>query len=366
GAIVGTLSEPFTVVSGVFLGAAGIVLLVPSMRRRIGSWYPFTWCAAWCLGLAVGFTVLYTSPGARWRREQTPAAGSPLSDSQLHLELHDWVRVWHSIGGTWAYLGALAVGLLLGISVTGRPRPRNAAETAAEAPEESGDGAPRHPFGDLPRRWFWTLLALPVPLIGISSFGVVVGLRMGYGGRGWTYGRAWTNFLFPMLLLLVVYGVLIGRQVVRRAGGASAARWRVPALLAVGLASTATGVAAAVHLMPVVQQMTSSTVVRAQAWDRQDALIRREAANGATVVTYHPLVVRQLAEPFIVRDYAKDWAAACVARYYDVTRIDKPQSAHKPAGRHTAPKHKPKPKARPGQKPHHQQKQQAAGGTGGH
>lgn len=371
GAVVGTLSEPFTVVSGVFLGAAAVVLLVPSMRRRVGSWYPFTWCAAWCVGLVVGFTVLYTSPGARWRREQTPSAASPLSDRQLHLEVHDWIRVWHSIGGTWSYLGALAVGLLLGLSVTGRPRPQNgtaaAAGAAADAPDESGPGAPRHPFGDLSRRWTWTLLALPVPLLGISSFGVVVGLRMGYGGRGWTYGRAWTNFLFPMLLLLVVYGVLIGRQAARRLTADSTAGWRLPALFAVGLASAATGIAAAVHLVPVVDHMTSSTVVRAQAWDRQNALIHRETENGATVVTYHPLVVPQLAEPFIVRSYAKDWAAACVAHYYDVTRIQKPPAPHSLAARQTVPQHKPrpKPKARPGQKPHHQQKQ-AAGGTGGH
>lgn len=326
GLVIGTLSEPFTVVGGVFVGAAGVLLLVPRLRAR--TWYPFAWCAGWCAGLVTGFALLYASPGARWRRAQQPPAGSPLSPRQLRAEFGDWLRVWHSIGTTWAYAAALAVGLLLGLALTGRrgdagagdggPGTAPDARTAAQAPREWAVRGSR--------AWAWVLTALPVPLVLISSFGVVVGLRQGYGPTGWTYGRAWTNFLLPALLTLAGYGVLAGRLLARRLADPRVRR-RVPLLAGLAAAATVTCLGAAAHLLPVVRGMGSTTVVRAQEWDRQDALIRKEAAGGARVVTYRALQVPMLAEPYFTHDYAKDWVAQCVSRYYHVTRIQKPRPA---------------------------------------
>jgi hypothetical protein len=309
GMVIGTLSEPFTVVSGVFVATAGVLLLVP--RLRASTWYPFAWCAGWCAGLIAGFTLLYTSPGARWRRAQMPPAGSPVSPRNLRAEFHDWLHVWHSVATTWAYLAAPAAGLLLGLVLSGRQGPDSSWAVRGS------------------RAWTRTLLALPVPLVALSSFGVVVGLRQGYGAAGWTYGRAWTNFLLPMLLALAVYGVLLGRLAARRLagaaeGGAAEGPWgagRAPVVLLLGAAATVTCVAAAIHLEPVVRDLGADAVVRAVAWDKQDTRIREEVARGATVVKYRPVRAPALAEPFFTRDYAKDWVAQCVSHWYGVTRI---------------------------------------------
>lgn len=367
GAFMGTLSEPFTAVSGVFAGTAGVLLLIPRLRAR--TWYPFQWCAAWCVGLVIGFAVLYTSPGAKWRRAQQPPAKSPLSRSELTAEFHDWQHVMHTVGSTWAYLAALAAGLLLGVVVTDRAARREAAASyeghashARELAPESvtaqvpagaavggghGAGPARHaaaavrdharhggagpqddgpaaPFATAVREsagWRWTLLLLPIPLTLIASFGVVVGLRMGYGASGWTFARAWFNFLFPMLVMLTGYGFLIGRALARKAANSG-----VPAstTLVLGLAAAVTVIASTVHLVPAVKQLTTASVSRAGAWDRQDAQIRKEAAHGEQVVDYRPLYIGGLAEPYFTRNYAKDWVAQCVSKWYHVDRIEKP------------------------------------------
>lgn len=330
GMVIGTLSEPFTVVSGVFLAAAAALLLVPRLRAR--TWYPFAWCAGWCLGLAVGFTLLYTSPGARWRRAQQPPAGSPISATNLHAEFQDWVRVWHSITTTWAYAAALAAGLLLGLLVADRSADADIPDGNGHAGAAAGRDVPHTapaPGGWSvrgSRTWAWVLLALPVPLVVVSSFGVVVGLRQGYGPAGWTYGRAWTNFLLPALLALAVYGVLLGRLAARYLTGGDAragAGRRTPALLLTGAAATVFCLASAAHLVPVVRGMGTDTVVRSAAWDKQDSRIRHEVAHGATAVTYTPLRAPALAEPFFTRTYSRDWVAQCVSHYYRVNRITK-------------------------------------------
>ncbi|MGW4699790.1 hypothetical protein ACWEP1_05550, partial [Streptomyces sp. NPDC004285] len=110
GAAVGTLSEPFVAMSGLVAATAG-VLCLPRLRVTSDR-FASTWCAAWCVGLLIGTVVLYTSPGARWRRAQQPER--PLSLKELGATLHDWLRIWETIGGQWAYAGAGAAGVLLG------------------------------------------------------------------------------------------------------------------------------------------------------------------------------------------------------------------------------------------------------------
>nr|WSW65888.1 DUF6056 family protein [Streptomyces sp. NBC_00995] len=319
GMVIGTLSEPFTAVSGVFVGAAGILLLIPRLRPR--TWYPFRWCAGWCVGLVAGFTVLYLSPGARLRRAHASSPGSPLSSGQLRGAVRDWLHVWHSIGGAWVYLAALAVGLVLGLAISEGPR-RAAEPDVAQPPGSVAVQRLRAAATGGSRLWGAALVGLPVLLVFVSSFAVIAGLRMGSGPAGWTYGRAWANFLLPMIIVLVGYGVLTGRLLAGRLARSVSGR-ALPVVLLAGAAATATCVGAAAQLVPVVQGMTAESVVRSRAWDHQDSRIRQEVAEGATVVAYHPLYIGKLGEPFLIPDYSHDWAAQCVSRYYRVTHIRK-------------------------------------------
>ncbi|MFE0702706.1 hypothetical protein [Streptomyces sp. NPDC058872] len=322
GAAIGTLSEPFVAMSGLAASAAG-VLCLPRLRLTHDR-FASTWCAAWCLGLLVGTVVLVTSPGARWRRAQQPER--PLSLAELGETFQDWSRIWETIGGQWAYAGALAVGVLLGLALaprTGRP---------VERPNGPARG---------------TLLiaaALPVPLIALGSLVSAYGLRAGYGADGWTYARTWTSFLLAFLLALCGYGAWLGYRLRLRtaphaapagapepetpvAGDASdgapspAARAiRLLTLFAAGVVAAASTAA----LVPPVRTLTTLTVARALAWDSQDARIRAEAAAGAGEVAYRPLRIGSLAEPFFTNTPARDWVAQCAARYYRVDQLRQP------------------------------------------
>ncbi|WP_327360862.1 hypothetical protein [Streptomyces sp. NBC_01296] len=298
----GTLSEPFALVSGLL--AAGVGLLALPRLKLAQTWRPFTWCALWCSGLACGLIVLYTSPGARWRRAQQPDRESVLSAGELRGTFEDWLHMWDAVTGQWAYLGAAAVGVLLGWG----------AGLRARAPGSRGWKGRR----SAPRNMLIAVLLLPVPVVVLGSFAVVLGLRSGYGPSGWTYARTWTNYLVPMELALCAYGALLGewagRFLARR--GASALVVSAGIVAAGGLALAALAV-----LVPSVQQLTTATVTRAAAWDAQNSRIRSQAAQGAADVGYRPLYVGSLAEPFYTSDYTRDWVAACVSKWYGIDRI---------------------------------------------
>ncbi|MEW2416461.1 DUF6056 family protein [Streptomyces sp. NPDC046866] len=278
---IGMLSEPFALVSGLLAAEAALLAL---RHRRA-----FTWCLLWCSGLLCGLLVLYTSPGARRRRAHEPAGEALLSAHGLRGAVGDWLHMWETVSGQWAYLGAAAVGLLLGLGTALGPPP--------------------------PGRLRIPLLLLPVPVVVLGSFVVVLGLRSGYGPAGWTYARAWTSYLVPLELALCGYGALLGGWARRRLAD------RRGALAAVTLAAGGAAVASAAALVPNVQHLTTATVAHAAAWDAQDARIRREAARGATDIGYTPLRIGGLAEPFFTADYERDWVAACVAKWYGIPRI---------------------------------------------
>ncbi|MEU7116884.1 hypothetical protein [Streptomyces zaomyceticus] len=333
GAVLGMLSEPFTLVAGLFAVTVGVLCL-----PRLG-WtrdrYVSTWCAAACLGLVGGLTLLYTSPGARWRRAQNPQ--EPMSAAQIGETFHDWWRLWQTIGGQWAYLGALAVGALLGLALaaTGTRadgRTPTVTGTRADGPTATatsarGDG----PTATVPRRdssgsglpsraLFRVAVLLPLPLIALAALAVVLGLRSGYGDVGWTYGRTWTSFLLPLLIVLCAYGAWGGHLLGRRLVAPGRTAGRAAALVAAG--TVAVGSAAA--LVQPVYALTTETVVRAVAWDRQNARIRQEVAAGSRDVAYEPLLIGGLTEPLFASTYKRDWAAQCTATYYGVDRIHRP------------------------------------------
>ncbi|MBT2396370.1 DUF6056 family protein [Streptomyces sp. ISL-100] len=309
GAAIGTLSEPFTIVSGLFAGAAAVILLFG--LRSVRDWFPPGWCLMWCAGLTSGFVLLYTSPGAAWRRTQQPQQRSPLSSTELKATAYDWLHIWENVVAQRAYLAALAVGLMIGLTAVDQRRPTAQKRTR---PAAQGSGAET----GVSRRRRWLLALLPVLLIGACSFGVAFALRTGYGPTGWTYGRAWTNFLFPMLLLLCAYGVLAGRAIVGRRLSSGLIR---PVAFTVAAVASLWAVAG---LVPIVQSMAKDTVIRSVDWDRQDLLVRKEVASGSKAVPYRPLRIGGLAEPYMTTNYARDWVAQCVSRYYKVERIRRP------------------------------------------
>ncbi|MEV0411641.1 hypothetical protein AB0I68_12785 [Streptomyces sp. NPDC050448] len=301
GFALGTLSEPFALVSGLLAAGAGLLALPRLKLAR--TWRPFTWCVLWCSGLVCGLIVLYTSPGARWRRAQQPDRKSVLSASELRSTFQDWLHMWDSVTGQWVYLGAAAVGLLLGLGA-GLRAPAPGKRTRRRA---------------VPRKMLIAVLLLPVPVVVLGSFAVVLGLRSGYGPSGWTYARTWTNYLVPMELALCVYGALLGEW----AGRYLARRRAATGGMAAGIVAAAgvLALAALAVLVPNVQQLTTATVTRAAAWDAQNSRIRTEAAHGATDLGYRPLYIGSLAEPFFTSAYARDWVAACVSKWYGVDRI---------------------------------------------
>ncbi|MFF0554593.1 hypothetical protein [Streptomyces sp. NPDC004266] len=327
GAALGMLSEPFALVAGVFSVTVGVLCLPRFGWAR--DRYVSTWCAAACLGLLTGLVLLYTSPGARWRRSQHPP--EPLSAATVGETFHDWWRLWQTIGGQWAYLGALAVGALLGLALASRPegatRPGGASrQENGPARQENGparqksDGARRDAPSLPPRALFRVAVLLPLPLIGLAALGVVFGLRSGYGDTGWTYGRTWTSFLLPLLIALCAYGAWGGLLLGRRLSATPRPAGRAALLVAVG--TVAVGSTAA--LVQPVHALTTSTVVRSVAWDRQNSRIRGEVAAGAREVAYRPLLIGGLTEPLFASTYERDWAAQCTATYYGVDRIHRP------------------------------------------
>nr|WSX47995.1 DUF6056 family protein [Streptomyces sp. NBC_00974] len=300
GFALGTLSEPFALVSGLLAGAVGLLCLPRLGLAR--NWHPFTWCLLWCSGLVCGLVVLYTSPGARWRRAQQPEKESLLSAAGLKDILADWLRMWDSVTGQWAYLGAAAVGVLLGL----------ASGLCGPVPRE------RAPRRTLPRKMLTALLLLPVPVVVLGSLAVVVGLRSGYGPSGWTYARTWTSYLVPMELALCGYGAMLGARGGRRLRD----RRATDAVLVAGAAAAGClALVSVAALVPEVQRLTTATVTRSVAWDAQNSRIRAEVARGATDVGYRPLYIGNLAEPFYTADYRRDWVAACVSKWYGVDRI---------------------------------------------
>ncbi|MFJ7996319.1 DUF6056 family protein [Streptomyces sp. NPDC096310] len=282
GAILGTLSEETSVV------ALPLLALALLLGRRLfpAGRLPFVraWCAAAGAGILIGTAVLLTSPGSRNRRTRYHA-DSMFAPESLLASLGAYARIVHTVLTNWQYLGAIAAGVLIGVLIRrtdgGIPR------TDRRAPLVLTSGAAALLFSG----YVCSVIAYPA-----------------FGSSVATANRLWNDYLFPLLLLLVGAGGLLGNLAARRyrrAAGPAAAG-------AVILCVCVTAVCAV-----SLRALESDMRVRARAWDIQDHQLRDRAAAGATTVPYKRLVISKMSEPFGTRK----WPASCVATYYRVKEI---------------------------------------------
>jgi hypothetical protein len=288
GFVIGSLSEAFVVVSGLVV-AAGVVVLRPWRRgaERFLAW----WGVAWCVGLGAGFLLLLTSPGLAHRQRvlHQPAL---LSGDGLADLLRQWGSTWDAVAHRPAYLGVLALGVLLGI----------ASRSADTVVEPHRPGARR-----------WGLAGLAVLVVAVASLAVIAGLRQGYGPNGWSYARTWTNFLYPVLLVLLLLGFLVGEELGQRL--------RSGAVVVAGFGAALLGTGALLAVLPSATDLAEQVRTRAQGWDRQNARIEREVRAGAREVSYTPRPLGGLLEPFFY-DPRADWQKWCVAGWYGVDEVE--------------------------------------------
>lgn len=288
GLFIGTLSEGTSIVAVVLLCTA----LLLSLRSRPGPARSHTrlWCGVALAALAAGMAVIYTSPGSRARRDRFGAGATSLADTgSLTTALRTYGDILETVFTTWTYLGALAVGVLLGLL---------AREGAAVVD------------GPLRRRPLLPALAGAAALLVAGYLCTLVTLPA-FADNMMTYGtRTWNDYLFGYVLLLAALGALLGGALRTRGRGIAA----VTGAAAVLCAAVCVGLA--VPLSGLEHDMS----VRARHWDRQDRLLREEVRKGAHVLPYVPASVGQMRDPF--GNHGRSlWPDVCVAQYYHLTRI---------------------------------------------
>ncbi|MEW1686637.1 DUF6056 family protein [Streptomyces sp. NPDC091265] len=292
GLFIGTLSEGTSIVAGVLL----CTVLLLSLRSRPGPARGHTrlWCGIALAALLAGMVVIYTSPGSRARRDRFGAGATSLADpDSLTTALRTYGDILETVFGTWTYLGALAVGVLLGLSL-------REGDTAADGP--------------LRRRPLLPALAGVAAFLVAGYLCTVVTLPA-FANNMMSYGtRTWNDYLFVYVLLLAGLGALLGgalRTLGRGAAAATGVATAAAALLCAGVC-----VALAVPLAGLEHDMS----LRARHWDRQDRLLREEVRKGAHVLPYVPASVGEMRDPF--GDHGRSlWPDICVAEYYHLTRI---------------------------------------------
>ncbi|MGC5399308.1 DUF6056 family protein [Streptomyces sp. DT20] len=291
GLFIGTLSEGTSIVAGVLL----CTVLLLSLRSRPGPGRHRTrlWCGVALAALVAGLVIIYTSPGSRHRRDRFGTGATSVVDTG---SLADALRTFGDILGTvlatWTYLGALAVGVLLGLLL-----------------RESGPAAD----GPLRGRPLVPALAAVAAFL-VSGYLCTLITLPAFEHNMMTYGtRTWNDYLFLFVLLLAGLGALLGNALRTRARGTAA----VP--LVTGAAALLCA-AVCVGLFVPLTGLAHDMDVRARHWDRQDRWLRQEAAEGAHVLPYAPASVGQMRDPF--GDHGRSaWPAVCTARYYHLTRI---------------------------------------------
>ncbi|MFB7184088.1 DUF6056 family protein [Streptomyces sp. NPDC056230] len=291
GVFIGTLSEETAVVAFVVLAAT--LLLSRWVAPGTGRTHARFWCAFAFAGVAVGSAILYMSPGARSRRARFGADSSSMFGPEaLTTGLRAFGHILGTILTTWQYVGAVAVGVLLGLLVRGA------------GPGTNGTA------GSLRRRPFLLVVTGCLTFL-VSGYLCTVVAYPAFGASVVVASRVWGDFLLLYVMLLVGIGALLGRALRAR-------RWgiRTATAVAAGAVCALACVGLAVPLLRLERQMD----VRAQRWDRQDHFLRTGAARGAQVLPYTPVSVSGMGEPF--GNHGKNqWPAQCVAKYYHLKKI---------------------------------------------
>ena len=304
GFAIGSLGEAFFVVSGVYAGAALLFALLAWRARR--ARFPITWLAVWLMGTLVGFAVLYFSPGQRLRTEGAykPEQPSLLSVPGLSEAVHGWLKSWEMILSQPAYYAAIVAGLLVGLLAS------SAALRRTSLPFAGGSWT-------LPRKLL--VVVLPAVLVVIASFGVIAGLRQGYGPDGWRYQRAWTSFLIPAIVTAALYGAAAGYWLGRRVSG-----WlrhlAVPAMAALLGVSALFSTVSLGSIVPRNTALVHEMTDRAKAWDKNNAAVERQIREGKRIVRFTPTPISNSTEPFRYTT-PPDWARNCAADYYGVNQL---------------------------------------------
>lgn len=132
GIFIGTLSEETAIVACVVLAA--VLLMSLWALPGAGRTRTRVWCVVAFAGVAVGTVILYLSPGARTRRGRFGAdSASMFGPEALTTAMRAFGHVLGTIFTTWQYLGAVAVGVLLGLLVRGGERGTDAPEGSRAA-----------------------------------------------------------------------------------------------------------------------------------------------------------------------------------------------------------------------------------------
>ncbi|MFJ4963571.1 DUF6056 family protein [Streptomyces sp. NPDC088729] len=288
GAVLATLSEETAIVVIVVLAAVFLLSfrVVPSPHRA----FLRLWCAAGVAGTVAGALVLITSPGSVNRRHRFGAqTASLLSPESFARSFHSFAEITAIVAGTWQYVGAIAVGVLLGLLCR---------RTDGTAPRPSAH---------------WPLLICA---------GVVVILVSGYLCTVIAYpvfrdrvsdpsaNRLWNDYLLLYVALLVGAGLLLGLALRRRA-------WHTgPVRAACAVLCVLACFGPAVSLLRLDTDMQA----RAEKWDAQDRRLKQGAASGDRVLPYDRLVISGMLEPFS-KGGSSYWPGECVAQYYRLDRV---------------------------------------------
>ncbi|CAM5295746.1 DUF6056 family protein [Streptomyces atroolivaceus] len=297
GLVIGTLSEETAIVVAVLLVTvlllSGRAVAEPSRR------FVRLWCAAGVAGVAAGAAVLITSPGSDSRRERFGAGTTSLvAPESLAASLRGFAEIVYTVVTTWQYVGAVAVGVILGLLC-------------------------RRPDGNtpvLPAKWPLTACAGVAALL-VSGYLCTVVTYPVFRERvsAPSANRLWNDYLLVYVALLVCAGAMLGvaaRRRAHRTGPLQAACAVLCFLVCFG---------PAVALLDLDANMRA----RAAKWDAQDRRLREGASAGAGVLPYERLVISQMLEPFS-RQGRSYWPGGCVADYY---RIERVTDATRPPGR---------------------------------
>ncbi|MEE1742457.1 DUF6056 family protein [Streptomyces sp. BE147] len=280
GLFLGTLSEETCVVAVAVLG--GLLLIsgrvVPRVRRR----FVRMWCSAGIAGMLIAGLLLFTSPGARHRRE-VHGADAMLDPESLLASLDGFGRIAVTCLTAWQYLGAVAVGLVLGLLA-------------------------RFPYGPFPMRNELLCAGAGFCALVVSGYLCTVITYPAFGASVATSNRLWNDYLLLYILLLVHAGTLLARgwrRLVRRAGAPLAAGATVYAVVCLSLLAS-------------LGTLDSEMSARARKWDDQDTWLRSRSAAGEQVLPYRRTPISRMTEPFS-RNMV--WPASCVADYYGLERV---------------------------------------------